>query len=489
MTNKTILWKPHNGPQTEFLSRCEDVVLYGGAKGGGKSDALLSEALRQVENPNYKALILRRTFPQLQELLDRAKITYVKLGAKYVAAEHRFVFGSGAYVEFGHCQAEMDKERYQGREFAFLGFDQLEQFLESQFVFIIAQNRTSDSALRCYVRATANPGSVGHMWVKRRFIDNKRPGQTYKETYQLPDGRKVTRTSCYIRATVYDNPTLLNANPTYVANLMSLPEVERRAYLDGDWNAFTTQCVFDLNGMQMQEKKIEEPQWVGYLQEYQDTYRIVPDPSGNLKVWHEPFGETEYLIGGDVAEGDTSGNYSSAHVVDKRNWEVVAHWHGHRAPFEFAKVLYALGFYYNSAEIAVEVPGPGISTIEKLVEMGYPNLHKHDKDKYGWRTDMSSRNNLLSTLMGAVKDGSVKVRDRDTLDEMYNFVRNEKTMRIQAREGCQDDRVMSLGITLQCIRVNPFFEPNPRKHRSPLLIQSISGNTSREGRRSATGYR
>ena len=487
-TEPTIIWRPHDGAQTEFLSRCEDIVLYGGAKGGGKSDAILGEATRQIAKPGYKALIIRRVFPQLQELIDRALKLYPALGGRWVSGEHRFIFPSGAYIEFGHCQAESDKERYQGREFAFIGFDQLEQFLESQFNFISAQSRTSDPDVKCYVRATANPGGVGHMWIKRRFIDNKKAGQTYTATYPLPDGRTVTRTSCYIKATVYDNPTLLKANPTYLANLLDLPDYERRAYLDGDWNAFSSQCVFDPRGMQLQEQKVKDPEWVGFLQEFHDTYRIVSDPKGNLKVWQTPEDGVEYQVSGDVAEGDLTGNYSSAHVVDKRNWAVVAVWHGHRTPFEFAKVLYNLGTWYNTAEIAPEVPGPGISTVEKLVEMGYPSIHKHDLDKYGWRTDTASRHNMLTTLMDAVKDGSLLIRDRDTMDEMYNFVRNEKTMKIEARQGCLDDRVMSLGIAVQCIRVNPFHEETNR-HRNRTFSTSIFAGSEPRKRRSATGYR
>lgn len=474
MTQPEVLWKPHPGAQTSFHARCEDVVLYGGSKGGGKTDSILFEALRQIHKPAYKALIVRRTFPQLQEVIDRAHNFYAKLGAKWVGDLHRYVFPSGAFVNFGHCQSEQDKERYQGHEYAFIGFDQLEQFLESQFNFIMAQNRSSDSDIQCYVRATANPGSVGHWWVKRRFIDNKRAGNTYSENYKLPDGRSITRTSAYIKATVYDNPTLLKANPTYLATLMSLPEIERRAYLDGDWAAFAVQCVFDSHGMQLQESKISEPMWIGYLREIQEKFQIVPDQKGELRIWHPPVSAADYLIGADVAEGDSTGDYSSAHVVDKRNWEVVAHWHGHRNAFEFAEILDHLGRHYDTAHIAVEVNGPGLATIEKLRERGYPSLYKYEKDKYGFRTTQHSRHNMITTLMDSIKDGSVMVRDRDTLDEMYNFIRAEGTGKIEAREGTNDDRVMSLGIALQCVRVNPFFEATSKGRSRSITIGSLT---------------
>jgi hypothetical protein len=471
---KEIVWRPQPGPQTEFSRRTEDVGLYGGSKGGGKSDELLAEATRQTDKQNYKALLIRRTFPQLQDLIDRAHILYPKLGGKWIGGLHRYTFKSGAFIQFGHCQHERDKENYQGHEYAFIGLDQLEQFTESQFNFLSAQNRTSDPEIQCYIRATANPGGEGHWWIKRRFIDGKTPGKTYKEVFKLPDGRQVSRTFCYIRATIYDNPILLNANPTYLATLESLPEPERSAYLLGDWNAFTTQCIFDKHGMRMQETKVREPEWVGWLKEIQGGYRIVTEENGPLSIWLSPEEEADYEIGADVAEGDEGGDYSAAYVVNKRTWEVVAIWYGQVTPFEFAVVLDNLGRYYNQAEIAVEKPGPGASTVEKLQELRYPLLFKYDRDKVGFLNNVQTRSNLISTFIDAVKDGSVKVRDRATLDEMYNFIRNPRTMKIEAREGCHDDRVMGLGITLQCIRINPYYEPGPReKDNSPIISQSI----------------
>jgi len=460
-----------------------------GGKGSGKSDCILFEALRQIEFPRYKALIIRRTFPQLQELIDRAHGIYPKLDGKWEGEAKRFVFPSGASIHFGHCQNEVDKERYQGHEYTFIGFDQLEQFLESQYNFISAQNRSSDSNLKCYIRATANPGSIGHWWIKRRFVDNKVPGKTYTDSYTFPDGRQMTRTFARIHATIYDNPSLLRAQPIYLANLMSLPEAERKAYLEGDWNAFTSECVFDRNGMAMQESKIETPKWVGYLKEVREGYEIVPDDKGNLKIWETPKFEGVYFLAADVAEGDQSGDYSSIHVVDKRSLRVVAIWHGHLNPMQFADVIDALGRYYNTAEVAVEIPGPGIATLGKLVEMKYPQLYKHDENKFGWRTDMSSRNNLVATFLEAIHGAHVTVRDRDTLDEMYNLVRNPRTMKIEARTGTFDDRFMSLGIALQCIRVNPFFEPRPRDRMGFRSIPSvITKSTTLLGRRRATGY-
>ncbi len=233
--------KPQDGPQTEFLRRQEDEVLYGGAKGGGKSYALIIEALRQINIPGYRGIIFRRTFPRLQELIDRSKDIFPKLGATYSGQEHKWTFPSGAIIRFGHCQNAGDERNYNGHEYAFMGFDQLEEFLESQYLFICAQNRSTTPGVKCYVRSTANPGSVGHAWVKKRFIDNKEYSKTYSVSFNLPDGSTVSRTSAFIRATVYDNKILMKLQPQYLATLHSLPEREREALLNGNWDVFEGQ--------------------------------------------------------------------------------------------------------------------------------------------------------------------------------------------------------------------------------------------------------
>lgn len=487
IAGREVIWQPHEGPQTDFLTRLEDIVLYGGSKGPGKTDALLMEVTRQIDNPNYHALIVRRTYPKLQECIDRAHKIYSRINGTWNADLKRYYFPSGAFIEFGHCEHEFDKERYQGHEYVVIGFDQLEEFLESQFNFIMAQNRTTDPTLRCYIRATANPGSVGHWWVKRRFIEGREIGKTYTQTFDLANGQKVTRTQCFIRATIYDNPTLMKANPTYLANLMSLPEAEKKAFLEGDWNVFSSQCVFDPTGMQMQESWVEAPRITGYLQPAKETYQVVPDVNGNLKVWETPRVGDRYMISADVAEGDAAGDYSSAHVINRMTWEVDAHWHGQIDPLEFGDILFSLGQFYNLAEIAPEVNGPGIATVSRLKEREYPSIFSED-EKPGFRTDIRSRHNMIATLLEAVKDKSARIRDRVTVDEMYNFIRNPVTQKMEARESCHDDCVMSLAIGLHCIRINPMFRP-PVQRGGVSRIGLSHLRPADAPRRSPTGYR
>lgn len=220
-------------------------ALFGGAKGPGKTDALVMEATRQIDRPRFRGIVFRRTYPQLQEIVDRCWRWYPSMGGVFRSQERRWYFPSGASIALGHCQHEEDKYNYQGHEYHFMGFDQLEQFTESQYQFLISQVRTTDPGIFCYVRSTANPGGVGHVWVKRRFIDGRKPNQLYKEQFTLPNGRTLILTRCFVPATVYDNPTLVKSDPRYLAWLQSLPEKERKAYLEGNWDVMEGQ-YFDL---------------------------------------------------------------------------------------------------------------------------------------------------------------------------------------------------------------------------------------------------
>ena len=241
-----VIWRPQPR-QAEFQSRPEYEALYGGAAGGGKSDALVAEALRQVHIPHYKGIIFRKTFPQLRELILKSLRIYTQAfpGASYNATEHVWKFPSGARIYFGSMPNKDSYLNYQGLSFAFIGFDELTHFTREEYEYLISRNRADGPGVRVYIRATANPGGIGHGWVKERFITAAPPGETirFKTEVRMPDGNveKVERTRVFIPSSVFDNKELLANDPNYLANLASLPEAQRTALLYGDWDTFSGQ--------------------------------------------------------------------------------------------------------------------------------------------------------------------------------------------------------------------------------------------------------
>lgn len=243
---KRVVWSPQPR-QAEFMRRLEDEALYGGAAGGGKSDCALAEALRQIHIPHYRGLILRKTYPQLSELIDRSYSIYSSFcpSAEYNESKHFWRFPSGAKIYFGSLAHENDRYNYQGKRYDFIDFDELTQFTFDEYSYLFSRNRPSGAGTRCYMRAQANPGGIGHGWVKQRFITPAPPMTTIWETVKIrfPDGSEQQRkkSRIFVPSTVFDNKILLENDPDYLTRLASLPEAERAALLYGDWDGFSGQ--------------------------------------------------------------------------------------------------------------------------------------------------------------------------------------------------------------------------------------------------------
>ena len=245
---QTVIFSPNPGPQTEFLAASEREVLYGGAAGGGKSIGLLADPMRYFSNANFNGLILRRTNDELRELIWKSQEMYAAAfpGAKWQEKKSQWVFPSGARLWMTYLEREEDVLRYQGQAFSYIGFDELTQH-STPFAwnYMRSRLRTTDPELPIFMRATTNPGGPGHSWVKQMFIDPSPPNNTFNakdletgETLTYPEGHEKSGKPLFDRrfipATLKDNPYLYSEG-SYEANLLSLPEMQRRQLLEGDW--------------------------------------------------------------------------------------------------------------------------------------------------------------------------------------------------------------------------------------------------------------
>jgi len=246
-----VVFRPNPGPQEEFLSSSERDVLYGGAAGGGKSFALLADPLRFCHNPNHRGLLLRRTLDELTELIDKSRQLYTKAfpGAKFRESKSTWHFPSGATIWFTYLDKDKDVTRFQGQAFNWIGIDEITQY-PTPYVwdYLRSRLRATDPELQqhLYMRATANPGGVGGWWVKKTYIDGPEPNKPFPafdvETgnpFVWPPGHEKEGQPLFYRkfvpARLTDNPFLM-ADGQYEAMLRSLPEVERRRLLEGDWD-------------------------------------------------------------------------------------------------------------------------------------------------------------------------------------------------------------------------------------------------------------
>jgi len=243
-----VIFKPNEGPQTEFLAASEREVLYGGSAGGGKTMALIADPMRYFHNPNFNGLILRRTTDELREIIWKTQELYPKAfkGAKWQERKSQWVFPSCARLWLTYLERDEDVLRYQGQAFSYVAFDELTQH-STPFAwnYMRSRLRTTDPTLPTFMRATTNPGGPGHQWVRRMFIDPSPANKPFAAT-DLESGEPMLYPESspkagqplfyrrFIPASLYDNPYLAE-DGQYEANLLSLPEMQRRQLLEGDW--------------------------------------------------------------------------------------------------------------------------------------------------------------------------------------------------------------------------------------------------------------
>ena len=245
---REVVFAPNPGPQTEFLAASEQEVLYGGAAGGGKSFGLLADPMRYFHNPNFNGLILRRTNDELRELIWKSQELYPKAfpGAKWAEKKSQWTLPSGAKLWLTYLEREDDVRRYQGLAFSYIAFDELTQHpTPFAWDYMRSRLRTTDPDLPIFMRATTNPGGAGHGWVKQMFIDPAPANQAFVATdlssgepLEYPEGHEKAGQPLFSRrfipASLTDNPYLMEGGQ-YEANLLSLPENQRRQLLEGDW--------------------------------------------------------------------------------------------------------------------------------------------------------------------------------------------------------------------------------------------------------------
>lgn len=318
--------KPQRGPQEMFDRTAADIAILGGAAGGGKTWALLREPVRHVHNPRFGAVIFRRTYPQITNeggMWDESEMMYGHVGAVPRESGLEWAFPSGASVKFAHMQHEKDRESWKGAQIPLICFDQLEDFTESQFFYMLSRNR-STSGVRPYIRATCNPDADSWLatflawWIDQEtgYPIQERAGVlrwfvrvetaiawagTPEELIAQYPGL-LPKSVTFIPAKLEDNVMLEEIDPGYRANLMALPFVERERLLGGNWK------VRPLAGMVFDRSKF-------------DIVDAIPAGCDELRYWDKAgTSESEnpgaaFSAGVRMAVHRATGVYYVRHVV------------------------------------------------------------------------------------------------------------------------------------------------------------------------------
>jgi hypothetical protein len=234
-------WKPHPGMQENAIRRWEFEVFLGGAAGPGKTDVILMKPLYCIDFQRFRGVIFRRTFPELEEIIDRTKNWYPLYGGEYSESKSRWRFPSGAIIKLSHMQHEDDKYRHQGKEYQYIGFDEATKFTPTQYLYLFSRARSTDPRIPIQIYAASNPGGIGHQFIKDRFkIGLGEHGQTIYD-------EKSGFSRIFIPGLLDDNPSLTVNDPTYIQRLDMLPEIERMRLRFGVWDAFEGQVFQELN--------------------------------------------------------------------------------------------------------------------------------------------------------------------------------------------------------------------------------------------------
>ncbi len=267
MTNKkplNVLWQPNSDVQCDFLACSARTAMIGGGAGSGKTSGLLAAGAAQSGNPKHRAVIFRRDYPSLKHIISASYALFLPMRGSYNKSEHVWTFPSGSTLEFGHLEDEAAHFQHAGKEYSFIGFDELTQLpgdavdsrgqpINSAFSFMQSRLRAAaDSGLRLEIRATATPGGPGMAWVKAHFrIPDS--GESTEFVDEVTGFRRA-----YFKATVKDNPAL--AGTDYERQLLDLPAAQRKALLDGDWSSYVGQVFSEWDYQKHTCEPFEIPQ-------------------------------------------------------------------------------------------------------------------------------------------------------------------------------------------------------------------------------------
>ena len=236
-------WTPQPGPQSDLFDCPVRKILYGGARGGGKTDGLIGHWLRHQKTYGKRArgIVFRVEYAQTTALVERIKELAPKAAWSSAGGLQRFRWPSGATLAIRHCKTLEDVGKTQGWSVNWFGFEELGELDNPEVYDRLTAIVRDANGVPCFELATANPGGVGHAWIKAEWIEGRPPMTPFTSVHRrtgepVRDASGALKQQVFIPARVWDNKRLLQSDPAYLARLQNLPEHMRRAWLAGDWD-------------------------------------------------------------------------------------------------------------------------------------------------------------------------------------------------------------------------------------------------------------
>lgn len=307
-----VVWQPQHGPQYDLVTCPYAEILFGGARGGGKTDGVLGKyAIKQERyGRGFNAIFFRRELPQTDDLIERAKEIYLPIGAEWREQTKMFRFPLGGRIRFRPLENSADAAKYQGQNLSDAAVEEAGNYPDPKPIDMLWGALRSSGGVPTQLILTANPGGPGQQWIKHRYIDPA-PRGMIGLTRKLPSGETSHR-YIYIPSCVTDNRVLLAQDPQYVARLHLVGSAELvRAWLEGDWNVIAGAFFPEFSA----ERHVVEPRelpryWArfrsmdwGSARPFAVYWWAVSDgelpsfPRGSLVCYREWYGSSEPNVG------------------------------------------------------------------------------------------------------------------------------------------------------------------------------------------------
>lgn len=231
----SICWQPQPGPQYALIQCPVPDILFGGARGGGKTAACIGKWIRHAQKYGTAArgIFFRRTMPELEEVQRQMTVILPKLGAQYKSQPRIWQMPNDAQIKLRYLERDRDADHYQGHQYSIQLWDELGNWADPKPVDELRASLRSAEGVPCQFIATANPGGIGHEWIQKRYVNPSPSGKPF-----FDESAQIWRV--FIPSKLKDNPALLHNDPDYVNRLKAATVGQPhllRAWLEGDWNA------------------------------------------------------------------------------------------------------------------------------------------------------------------------------------------------------------------------------------------------------------